>query len=123
MTRTEMRVEIELDQAGWVVLRGGWPDFMCYREDGPEIKAVEVKMNGQNLTYTQRKVRECLIKSGVKVEVIHCAGTGDSIPVAFGLDEHTYSILQERARSEERGVLEIVREILIEATLPQSKEK
>lgn len=43
MNNREAIVKKELESDGWTVQRVGWPDFLCHRGCGAEVKAVEVK--------------------------------------------------------------------------------
>lgn len=71
----EEEVARRYEGEGWKVLRGGAPDFLMLRvEEGQilEVKAVEVKGPGSELTYEQAVYRRILERAGLEyvVEVI-----------------------------------------------------
>jgi hypothetical protein len=52
-------------EAGWIVIRTGWPDFLCFRNH--EICAVEVKPDqSQGLKKSQAIVMNLLASLGLK---------------------------------------------------------
>lgn len=60
---------------GWTVLRGGWPDFFCYRVEGgvKEYRAVEVKY-GSRVAAHQREMHQALRDAGIPVDVMFIDG-------------------------------------------------
>ncbi len=54
-------------QAGYEVIKRGWPDFLITK--GDKVFAVEVKRCGEPLTPAQKEVMAILRKLGVKCKV------------------------------------------------------
>ena len=76
MNNFENKIAESLEGAGWMVLRDGWPDFLCYREaeDGKrEVVCVEVKNpnTGDIVRRCQQAVHEILVAAGIPVYVAH----------------------------------------------------
>jgi len=68
----EKEVLEDLEDDGWKVIRGGWPDFLALKvNDGKieDFKAIEVKSPNGKLTYKQELCREVLEKLGMDYEV------------------------------------------------------
>lgn len=124
MNVTELTIEQQLEQDGWIVFRNGMPDFMCYREDGdkPKLKFVEVKSYGNVLTLKQKMARTCLMNVGIEVEVI-CCGEDDAPPLTTILASSTYSKLKQMAIEQECSLADITAKILMRATDTNHKEK
>jgi len=75
VNKREKEVLENLEDDGWKVVRGGWPDFLALKVDKGKIedfKAVEVKRPNGKLTYKQKLCRDVLEKLGMdyKVEVV-----------------------------------------------------
>lgn len=71
----EDEVALRYTNKGWKVLRGGAPDFLMLMVASGEIvqvKAVEVKSPGRDLTYEQCVYRMVLERAGVDyvIEVV-----------------------------------------------------
>jgi len=59
-------------RAGWTVVRGGWPDLLCYRkrfDSSVEIQFLECKTPGSGLRKIQRVMHEALKELGFSVEI------------------------------------------------------
>lgn len=75
MNQRELEIKAKLEAEGWVVLRGGAPDFIALRTDGngriTEFKSVEIKsrQNGLKLSYEQEVYREIFKLANIKFEV------------------------------------------------------
>lgn len=67
MNPSEQSVRHELEKDGWTVHRGGYPDFLCTKEN--ELKFVEVKGFGDVLRSKQLLVINTLRKFGLKVDL------------------------------------------------------
>jgi predicted ribosome quality control (RQC) complex YloA/Tae2 family protein len=99
----EERIANAMAAHGWVALRNGWPDLLCYRQkpDGTsEILAVEVKdsRTGDCLRPAQIKNHMILNAAGLKVVVVkgveEC--TDDMIgQCSDSIDEYTTAILMK----------------------------
>lgn len=72
MTFNEEKVLLWLENQGYDVLRGGWPDFLCVM-DGKAV-AIEVKSGIHQLSERQMKMREALRLAGVQVRTIRVDG-------------------------------------------------
>lgn len=58
LTLTEQEVRKILQSEDWIVLRKGWPDFLCLRND--EVIAVEVKSGGDDYRPEQLAIIDAL---------------------------------------------------------------
>jgi len=59
-------------QAGWEVLRGGWPDLLCFRrrsDSSFEVQLLECKSPGTLPRTQQREMHKALALLGFKVIV------------------------------------------------------
>lgn len=76
MNDRETKILKEYEAAGWKVLRGGAPDFLCLKIENDkilEVKAVEVKSTKDDLTYEQgvwKRVFEEFLEVSYVVEVV-----------------------------------------------------
>lgn len=65
----EVQVLEALEQAGWSVLKRGWPDFLAVK--GTEVRFIEVKPDSRHkLKPDQERVKDILGLLGLKVEVL-----------------------------------------------------
>jgi len=64
----ESVIRTQLEQRGFTVLRGGWPDFLALK-DGHGL-GVEVKGYGDSLSRTQRAMGRALGELGLPVLVV-----------------------------------------------------
>lgn len=62
-----------LQDEGWTVYRGGWPDFLCIRhtEENLEVIGVEVKTYGDVVRSNQCRMHKALESIGISVRVIY----------------------------------------------------
>jgi len=68
----EKEVLENLEDDGWKVIRGGWPDFLALKVNDRKIedfKAIEVKRPDGELAYKQELCRLVLEKLGMDYEV------------------------------------------------------
>ena len=70
LTTTEYIVKEKCEEAGWDVLRNGWPDFLLF--DKKEKKAVflEVKSLKTGLSKDQKKMHRALKALGINVKTV-----------------------------------------------------
>jgi VRR-NUC domain-containing protein len=72
MTESETQVAEALKAAGWNVRHGGWPDFLCWRDepDGTrKVMGVEVKRGEDFLKENQDENHDLLLSAGMPVYV------------------------------------------------------
>lgn len=77
----EVEICRELEEAGYEVIKNGWPDFIAVK--GNRLLLIEVKppWNRTGLSTRQRKVARIFKRFfGIKV---HCIRPGDPIPRGF----------------------------------------
>lgn len=84
MIASEDYMRQKYESKGWIVLKGGWPDFLLTRTESinkklrrgkrselhTTIKAVEVKLGASPLSAEQSRVHEILRQAGIPVEVV-----------------------------------------------------
>ena len=68
MNEWEKLVRAHFEQAGYRMLRGGWPDFLAVR--GAERFGVEVKRQHDDLRPAQIEMRAVLVDLGLAVKVV-----------------------------------------------------
>lgn len=74
MNKNERRVAEKLRRDGWIVVRGGWPDFMCISPNPsggkPLAKAVEVKTTtAKTVRPNQKRMHKALALAGIRTEI------------------------------------------------------
>jgi len=80
----EAFIQKQYVEAGWVVLKNGWPDLFCYNPATNEVELVEVKNLNEyknptskrpyrklGRTQDQMRMHQYLEKVGFKVRTIH----------------------------------------------------
>lgn len=82
MTGRERIAHRAMTEAGWIVLRSGWPDFLLYRKDpliGHRGFAVELKDGRDVLRPNQVLMHRILKRFGVQVLVIDSNGIAEQL--------------------------------------------
>jgi hypothetical protein len=57
-----------LENAGYEVLKGGWPDLLAAKDGG--LRFIEIKGPGDKLSAKQARLHKLLLSIGIKVEVV-----------------------------------------------------
>ena len=74
MTPSEDIAKQIFERKGFTVLRNGWPDFLCYKDNGfgeVRVLCVEVKTKGDGLRPEQERMHEVLKRMGFPVSVMY----------------------------------------------------
>jgi len=69
MNPLEKEIATSLEAAGWKVLRNGWPDFLCWREEGNEKKVMCVEVKASKDKVRESQVTNHALLSGVGLPV------------------------------------------------------
>lgn len=78
----EAKVQEYYYNNGWIVLKNGWPDLLCFNPKTRELEFIEVKDKKQfkikkdgsekmGLSQDQLRMHQYLKKSGIIVKIIH----------------------------------------------------
>jgi len=79
MNGSEIHVATLYRNAGWKMLRNGWPDYLATRTVAGrfEARGVEVKGPSDDLRFEQKEMHEALARSGMAVDVVKVDAAGD----------------------------------------------
>jgi VRR-NUC domain len=69
LQKHQNKIRRRLENEGWEILRGGWPDFICLKNG--QVRFIEAKSPRGKLTPLQKKVYALLETFGMNIEVAH----------------------------------------------------
>lgn len=90
MTNSEKSFKAVMEEAGFIAIKNGWPDFLCMNPEKTELFAVEVKTGDDEPTEDQRRMHRLLAMHGVKVYIVRVPSrTGPTVYVPLDMAEQT----------------------------------
>lgn len=72
VNKNEEQIKTKMEGKGYKVLRGGWPDFLCFKTIGEEItdiRGIEVKAGADKLSYEQQIIKRIFKQLLIPYEV------------------------------------------------------